>query len=240
MARTRFVVPRLPAARERVALPEAEVAHSRARRLAVGDPVVLMDGSGGEADATITRVSRGAAEVVVETVRAPLPPGPAIWLGVAAVKSDRLAWIAEKSAELEVATLAVVRSERTQAFRAGPATLDRVRRLVREGAKQSGSARWPACEGPLALADALAEVTAASRLFVDFSGEPVPASLPAGAAAILVGPEGGWSDAEREEAARAAWRAVRLPAATTLRTETAAIAAVVLVRAALDRQPERS
>ena len=230
----RFVAPRLPAAGESVALPDTEAAHVRVRRLSPGDPVLLVDGSGSEAEAEVLSVSKTAAVVLVKNVRAAGAPAPAIWLGVGAIRPERLGWIAEKAGELAVDTLALVRSERTQGFRAGPGALARLERLVREAAKQSGSARWPSCEGPFDLPDALAGARGDVRLFLDFSGEPFPAALAATSTAILVGPEGGWTDAERDAAARSGWRSLSLPAAT-LRSETAAVAAVVLARAAMGR-----
>ena len=238
MVRARFVVARIPAAGELLALPAAEAAHARARRLRAGDSVSLFDGTGVEAEAEIRSVKRGSIEVeVLGIVEAAAPAaGPSVWLGVCAVRPERVAWIAEKAGELAVTTLALVRSERTQGFRAAPTSLERLERLVRQAAKQSGSARWPACEGPLDLARALADAPGAARLFVDFGGEPFPARLAVSSAAILVGPEGGWSDAEREAAHRSDWRGVALPAAT-LRSETAAVAAVVLARAAMEREP---
>lgn len=233
-ARFRFIVPRLPAAGARLALPEGEAVHARARRLAVGDPVLLFDGSGAEAEAEIVSVGREETFVTITAVRAASVSGPSVWLGVSAVRPERVSWLAEKSGELAVDTLSLVRSERTQAFRAAPNALSRLERLVREAAKQSGSLRWPTCEGPVDFASALATAPGEIRLFVDFTGEPIPASLSAGSVAVLVGPEGGWTDSERAEAASAGWRVVALPAGT-LRSETAAVAAVVLVRAALAR-----
>ena len=214
-------------------LPKEEAKHARARRLAAGDSIVLLDGSGGEAEGTIARWTRsGGAEVDVLLVHPPAAPAETIWLGVAGVRGERLGWIAEKAGELGVTTLALVRTARTQAFRAGTDALARIERLVREAAKQSGAARWPSCEGPLELSEALARAPQGARLFVDFSGEPFPRELPARSCAVLVGPEGGWTDEERDAAKRGGWRAVSLPTAT-LKTETAAIASVVLARAAM-------
>jgi 16S rRNA (uracil1498-N3)-methyltransferase len=232
--RPRFIVGSLPAPGGSVDLPDEEAAHARARRLSVGDAVVLIDGSGAEADGEIARLGRSGAQVAVSAVRAAGEAGPEIWLGVAAVRSERLSWIAEKSGELAVARFALIRSGRTQFDRAGAAAISRLERLVREAAKQSGGTRWPRCEGPLDLGRALHDAPGAARFFVDFSGESVPARLAARSAAILVGPEGGWTEPERDAARRADWSAVSLPAAT-LRTETAAIAAVILVRAAMVR-----
>jgi 16S rRNA (uracil1498-N3)-methyltransferase len=215
-------------------LSESETGHARARRLSAGDAVLLVDGSGREAEGEILGLAGGTAEILVKEVRPALPSGPAVWLGVAAVRPERIAWIAEKAGELAVETLALVRSERAQAFRAGPAVLARLERLVREAAKQSGSARWPSCEGPIDLDAALVSAPGDARIFLDFEGDPFPAALSASSAAILVGPEGGWTDSERDAAARAGWRSLSLPAGK-LRTETAAVAAVVLALAAIKR-----
>lgn len=222
-----------------MALSPEESVHARSRRLRVGDPIVLFDGSGGEAIGRLTAVSSKGkgAEVVVDEVRGAAelaPAGPPILLAVAAIRAERLAWVAEKAAELEVTTLVLVRSERTQAFRAGEVVRERLERLAREGAKQSGAMRWPVCEGPVSFAEALTARGDETRLILDASGEPFPASLADRPCALLVGPEGGWTEEEREAARRAGWRVVSLPAAT-LRTETSAVAAVVLARAALLR-----
>ncbi len=234
MARARFIVPSLPAAGGRLVLPEAEAVHARARRLDDGDPVLLIDGSGAEADGVIVSRGREGMSVEIAAVRAAAPAGPPVWLGVAAVRPERVAWIAEKAGELAVSVLALVQTERTQTFRAAPGGLARLERLVREAAKQSGAARWPSCEGPIDFSAAISGASGQARLFVDFAGEPFPASLSAESATILVGPEGGWTEAERAAAGAAGWRGVRLPAGT-LRTETAAVAAVVLALAALGR-----
>jgi 16S rRNA (uracil1498-N3)-methyltransferase len=72
-------------------------------------------------------------------------------------------------------------------------------------------------------------------LFLDFECEPFPGHTPAGASALAVGPEGGWTDAERAGASARGWKPVTLPVGT-LRAETAAIAGLVLLRAAMDRK----
>ena len=237
VSRPRFIVPALPAAGERVPLPEDERRHLRSRRLASGDAVVLIDGTGAEADAEILPASAGGGPVLagVLSVRPAKDREAAVWLGVCAVRSERLAWIAEKAGELGVARLAIVQSERAQAFRGGPGTVARLDRLAREAAKQSGGTRWMQCEGPVSLAHALASAPGAMRAVIDFSGDDFPRSGIPDSAALLVGPEGGWTPAELDAARAAGWRALRLPT-PTLRAETAAIAAVVLARAGMDRK----
>ena len=236
VSRPRLIVASLPAPGELARVAALEAAHARARRLAEGETVVLIDGSGREAVAKIMRVGRDGCEARVESVADAVPDAAApLHLLVAAVRPERLGWIAEKAAELGAARLTVVRTERTQSFRAHEGLLARLERIVRESAKQSGASRFTAVDGPVAFADALgAGGPSGSRLILDHDGEEFPPRLPAEPAAILVGPEGGFTGAEIAAARAAGWRRVALPAGV-VRAETASIAAIVLARAAMQR-----
>ena len=161
-------------------------------------------------------------------------PGP-LHLLVAAVRSERLSWIAEKATELGVARLTLVSSARTQSFRASGSAAQRLERIVREAAKQCDRSDWPRIAGPVAFADAI-RGERGTRLVLDPGGEPFPATLPEGPTALLVGPEGGWTEGELGRAIAEGWATVSL-AAGKLRAETAAVAAVTLARAALARFP---
>jgi len=236
-ARARLVVESLPEAGALCRVGAAEAAHARARRLRPGDAVVLVDGSGREARGRIVRFARGALEVSVDAVKAPGPAAhPSVHLLVAAVRSERLSWIVEKATELGASRMTLVVSERTQSFRARDAIAARLSRVAREAAKQAEAVRWPAIEGPSPLGDVLRAEASSTRLILDPSGEPFPATLPAAPAALLVGPEGGWTDRELADALAAGWLAVSL-AAGKLRAETAAVAGLALARAALARVP---
>ncbi len=235
----RLVVDALPAAGASCRIGGAEAAHANARRLRRGDAVVLIDGSGREARARVTERGAQGLDVAVESVaEAPRDPLPAITLAVSAVRGERLAWIAEKATELGVDRLVIVRSERTQTFRAAESSAERLERVVREAAKQSERARWPAIEGPLPLAAFLSREAAGAghRLVLDSRGEAFPSALAALPTALLVGPEGGWSEADLGAALSAGWIVASL-AAGILRAETAAVAALALARAALARGP---
>lgn len=237
LPRARFLVESCPAPGEIIWLAAEELSHARARRLSVGDAVILLDGSGREALGRFIELSRSGGRVAVERVVSSSDAGPVIDLLVSGVKLERLSWIAEKATELGVSRLVLIATARTQAHRAGHATLQRLSRVARQAAKQSESARWPVLEGPRALADALGAITHPNRLFLDLQGAPFPERL-AGPAAIAVGPEGGWTESERAAAAAAGWLPTSLPAGK-LRAETAAIAAVVLARAAFARNGKR-
>jgi len=235
VAGTRLLIAALPGAGESCRIEGEEAAHARARRVAQGDAVILVDGSGREAHGRIARTTREGLDVDVESVRAAAPEahGP-IHLLVAAIRSERLAWIAEKATELGASRVTLVTSERTQRFRANEGLVPRLERIIREAAKQAERARWPEVSGPSALADALGAETGPTRLILDPTGEPFPAILPSGATALLIGPEGGWTQKELETALAAGWITASL-AAGKLRAETAAVAALTLARTALDR-----
>jgi 16S rRNA (uracil1498-N3)-methyltransferase len=231
----RLIVPALPSPGETARIAGEEAAHARARRLAEGDAVILIDGSGREALGRVVRIGRGACDVRVDSVtEAPPQAIPALHLLVAAVRVERLCWMAEKAAELGASRLTVVATERTQSFRARDGLLPRLERIVRESAKQARAARFTAVAGPVPFTEALS-ADASARLLVDPTGGAFPARLPAGTAALLVGPEGGFTDAERAAARATGWLTVSLPAGV-LRAETAAVAAMVLARAALLRE----
>jgi 16S rRNA (uracil1498-N3)-methyltransferase len=231
----RFVVASLPAAGETCVLGRDKAAHARARRLAAGDAVVLVDGTGAEAFGRVAALGRERVTLSIERV-APgeTEAGSPIHLCVAAVRPERLSWIAEKATELGAASLQLVVSERTQAPRAGAGVVPRLRRIIEEAAEQSDRARWPSVHGPVPFASALVREKPEHRFLLDPDGEALPAVLAPRGAVLLIGPEGGWSERERGAALAAGWVAASLLHGM-LRAETAAIAGLVLVRTALDR-----
>jgi 16S rRNA (uracil1498-N3)-methyltransferase len=233
VSRARLIVASCPRAGSAVLIAGEEASHARALRLARGDGVVLIDGTGMEAHGTVAKLTRAGMEVLVDRL-AQAPDSPVdITLFIAGLRLERLAWIAEKATELSIRRVVVVASERAQRFRATSASIGRLARVVREAAKQCESARWPEVDGPIS-AEEIWSSFEGHRLFLDLGGERFPGHLPAGPVALMVGPEGGWSESERQRARESGWQAVALPAGK-LRAETAAVAAVVLARAALLR-----
>lgn len=228
-----MIVAGLPAPGETVRLPPEEAAHAGARRLRVGDTVLLADGSGRSALSEIVSLSRREVIARVREVVAESPGSVPISLYLAGLRPERLAWAVEKATELGAQRVVVVASDRTQSFRASAGLLPRLDRVARESSKQCGRPDWPAIAGPLDLSGALEAESARHRLFLDLAGDPFPRRIAPGPAALLVGPEGGWTDREREKAIRTGWKVVALPAGH-LRAETAAVAALVLLRFAWD------
>jgi len=240
----RLVVDALPAPGAICRITGPEAAHAHARRLRRGDRVVLIDGSGREAVGRLLGGGAHGLDVEVESVAEAADDSsgsptaiPPITLAVSAVRAERLSWIAEKATELGAARLTIVTSERTQRFRATEALGARLQRVVREAAKQAQRARWPEIAGPIPLAALLAEQRTGHRLVLDSQGEPFPAELSRAPTMLLVGPEGGWSEADLGAVIAAGWSVASL-AAGLLRAETAAVAALALARAALARSTD--
>ena len=150
-----------------------------------------------------------------------------IILCAALIKFDHFEWMIEKATELGVARILPVIATRSEKGldRAADKRIERWRRIVLEASQQSRRPRLPEIELPIAFSDALA-TSAEARLFADEDGgAPLLDALAEGAAsvAILIGPEGGWTAAERDAAS--AWTRVTL-GPHVLRAETAAIAAL--------------
>lgn len=233
-----------------VDLPPTEAHHATGvLRLKVGDRLELFDGLGGAALGRLTRVKRGEAEAVVETVRPPARrPQPLIHLGFAVPKGSRLDWLLEKTAELGVAGLRPVLFERSVAGGDDLSPAKRQRWLGHciAAAKQAGCDFLPTIGDPLSLAAFLGETRGQPGIYGDLApdaaGVPDALRRAAGAAGgpetavgpatlyIVVGPEGGFVDAERNILRQAGFLAVRL-GWTTLRIETAAVALTAAVLA---------
>ena len=173
----------------------------------------------------------------------PLPeasPGVPVVLLASLFKFDRFEWMIEKVTELGVAEIWPVNAARTERGLAEGARkrLDRWRKLARSAAEQSRRLHLPRIFEPEELGEALRqrpvlglvldEIERARRLL-----HALPPVLPAGdPVRLLVGPEGGWTPHERSAITAAGWTAVSLGPGI-LRAETAAMAAVALVRHAV-------
>lgn len=175
---------------------------------------------------------------VLEDLPAP-PPQAAITLLPALFKFDRFEWLVEKATELGVAVIQpweAVRTERGLA-QAASKRLARWRKIALESSQQSRRARLPGIEPVIKLAAAL-QTAADVHLLLDEdpAAPPILGVLPtdrppASRIALLLGPEGGFTDSERAEAIAAQWLSCTL-GPTVLRAETAAVAALAILRAA--------
>ena len=215
--------------------PNDELAnHLRARRLADGAAVNLTDGCGSLASATMHASGRRDFQFeILEVARVERPP--AIHLRPPIADRDRMLWLGEKATELGIASWEAVRFHRSMSVTPrgeGPGFASRLRARMISALEQSGSAWLPAV-GPDLDVESLGEEPPL-RVVLDWNGPPlltvVTPPAPDGVI-LLVGPEGGIEADELSRLERAGWRRAQL-GASTLRFETAAVAAIAVVRAA--------
>lgn len=196
-------------------------------RLKVGDPILLFDNRTGEWLAVIADAAKRSLTLRIERQTKAIEQVPDLWLCFAPVKKARLDWIIEKATELGVARLQPVITERTIVERV---KRERLEAQIVEACEQCGRTALPTLAEPVKL-DRLLKEWPAERalLFADEAGGAPFTTIDAPApAAILTGPEGGFTTRERELLiASAAVRRIAL-GPRILRAETAAIAATAL------------
>ena len=144
---------------------------------------------------------------------------------LAIVKFPRFELAVEKLTELGVAAIIPIAAERSDRglVRAAEKRLERWQSIAEEAAQQSRRLAPPEVLEPLSLADALARPVE-QRIILDFGAPPLREILGGGRAALLIGPEGGWTETEQRRALDCGARVASL-GYTVLRAETAAIAA---------------
>ena len=206
---------------------------ARVMRIAPGDAVVLCDDQTGEWAARVIEAGKREVLVELETQLRPREDVPDFTLCAALLKKDRFDLILEKACELGVRRIQPVLTRRCVADKLN---LERARNVLVEAAEQCARTALPLIAAPVKLDALLREWEPDRALFFadEAGGAPVAATFAAqhdGAAyraALLVGPEGGFDDAERAMVrAHAQAHAISL-GPRILRAETAAIAATAL------------
>ncbi len=162
------------------------------------------------------------------------PQAPEVTLYLALIKFDRFEWAVEKATELGVTRIvpvAAVRSDRGL-FEGGQKRVERWRRIAHEASEQSRRLRIPEIDAPVKMVQAMRDESTHRFWCDERPGAPALAAafLPrqGETAAVLIGPEGGWTDPEREQFATAGWRGVSL-GPLVLRAETAVCAALAVI-----------
>ena len=171
---------------------------------------------------------------LLEPIASPAPPAR-VTLCAALIKFDRFEWIVEKATELGVERLLPVETGRSDKglFEASRKRSERWNKIARESSQQSRRVRSPEILPALRFEPSL-KSEADYRYFLDETTAPpllsvLPAARkPEDRIALLLGPEGGWLDRERQAAIDAAWQPVSLGPAI-LRAETAAVGAIAVV-----------
>ncbi len=194
-------------------------------RLQPGARVKLFDDRTGEWLAELTDAGRKRVSLTVTERLRPREPVPDLWLLFAPIKRGRIDWLVEKATELGVARLVPVLTRRTVVDRLN---LDRLRAHSIEAAEQCERTALPQLAEPATLETIVAAWPGDRALYFadEGGGDPLNAVAQPGPAAILIGPEGGFTENEREAVRRLpAVRPVSL-GPRILRADTAALAAL--------------
>jgi len=201
----------------------------RVMRVVEGDTVILCDDVTGEWASRVAQAGKRELTLELAELLRAREPVPDFWLCAALLKKDRFDLVLEKATELGVRRIQPVLARRCVADKLN---MERARATITEAAEQCARTALPELAGPVKLEALLRDWPAGRALFFadELGGGPAAASFAGheGPAALLIGPEGGFDDAERE-----AVRALPQARAITLgprilRGETAAVAATAL------------
>ena len=206
-------------------------------RLGPDDAVSLFNGRDGEWRAVVTDAGKRGGTLTCESRTAPQGQPPDLWLLFAPIKKARTDFIVEKAVEMGAARILPVLTDFTNAERV---RVDRLQAHAVEAAEQCGGTYVPDVAEPARLTRLL-ETWPKGRnlLFCDETlaghgggwAEAVAAKAPGWA--ILIGPEGGFSPAERERLRALPFACPVALGPRILRADTAAVAALALWQAHL-------
>lgn len=156
------------------------------------------------------------------------PPVPRLVVALSIVRFNRFEWAVEKLTELGVHAIRPLIADRSdpKLVAAAPKRVARWRRIGFEAAQQARRLAAPRVEHPITL-EQLEQTPDSVCVVTDPVGDPLPSVYGGAGATLLVGPEGGWTDRERNLAEANGFKLAGL-GGTILRTETAAIAAAAI------------
>lgn len=203
-------------------------------RLGKGAFVALFNGRDGEWQAEVAEAGKRQGIAICQAQTAPQVMPPDLWLMFAPVKKERTAFIVEKAVELGVARVVPVSTRFTNSERWRQ---DKQHAHAVEAAEQCGATFVPEVAEIQPIDRVLASWPAGRTLYwADETlarGSSTPSALVAGPAAILIGPEGGFSDDEKTRLRALPFVRPLSLGPRILRAETAALAAVVMWQTAV-------
>ena len=208
-------------------------------RLSSGDSVLVFNGADGEWRTTLAPSGRKTWHLTATEQTRPQPPAPDLHYLFAPLKHARLDYMVEKAVEMGAGRLRPVLTRHTQVTRINR---DRMEANAIEAAEQCGILSIPAIDEPAGLADVLsrwpAEEPGRRLVFCDEGeegGDPVAtlSALAPSPLAVLIGPEGGFAEDERATLRAAPFVTAISLGPRVLRADTAAVAALAIVQAAV-------
>lgn len=213
-------------------------------RLGVGENVLLFNGRDGEWTAIVEAAGRKSVDLrIIEQTRPQTPAGD-LWYLFAPLKRGRLEYIVQKATELGAAQIHPVQTRYTNVKKLNS---DRLHANIVEAAEQCGILSVPILRELQSLESILDGWDPARRIIYCDEDAPLadPISalsrIPPGPLAVLIGPEGGFADDERERLATQDFVTAISLGPRIMRADTAGVAALALVQAVLgDWQGDRS
>lgn len=218
-----------------VTLGDDAAQHARVLRIGAGEVVELRDGEGGAARGTISRLAKRSLTIEVGESWT-IPGFPAVHMLVPVADRDRMLMLAEKCTELSATSWRPVMWRRSRSVGPagdGPAFQSRLKGRMAAALTQSGGGWLPEIHPSAPVSRAIAAAPQGTRLLLDAAADAHLTSMPLGApVSIAIGPEGGLDARERDEMVEGGFTPVSL-VGSTLRFETAGIAALAIARSML-------
>ncbi len=234
---TRLYVEGIPALGAVFDLPESAVRHLQARRLRVGDELTLFDGQGGEYRAHVVELGRRSASVQInQHIDIERESTLAITILQGVSKGERMDFAVQKATELGATRFIPVITDRCVVKLNASRWAKKQRHwqaVAASASEQCGRNRVPIIEATQTLSaarEALTREPNLTGLVLDTEGDRRLSDIPpSDTMAVLIGPEGGLSDAEIAAMAAVGWQRVRF-GPRILRNETATLAAVTALQ----------
>ncbi len=211
-------------------LPEAQAHYiGRVLRHAAGDAVQLFDGSGQEYLGELIEVGKKSVRVELRETLAGMAESPLnIHLGQGLSRGERMDWAIQKATELGASQISPIVSARCEVRLKDERADKRMahwRQIAISACEQCGRSSLPQINPPVTLAQWLEQVEADLKLVLHPVAEPWASHLRPASLAMLIGPEGGLSEDEVQQAMARGFHAARL-GPRVLRTETAPVVAL--------------
>ena len=215
-------------------LPEAQAHYiGRVLRMAEGDALQVFDGSGTEFRGTLLEVGKKRVTVqLTESFAGQVESPLHIHLGQGLSRGERMDWAIQKATELGVNEITPIFSERCEVRLKDERADKRLmhwRQVAISACEQCGRSRVPVIHPPLLLADWIKQTQAELKLVLHPVAEPLVSHAKPASLAFLIGPEGGLSDAEVDQAHATGFLPARL-GPRVLRTETAPVVALAVAQ----------
>lgn len=212
-------------------MDDAKLFHqwTRVLRYEVGREVELFNDKLEDRLYKITKIGNNAVHLELITQLEPVVPEKEMYLCFALLKKDKVEWVLQKGTELGVRHFVPILTDRTE--KTG-FDVERAQKIVIEASEQCGRSDIPRVREPLKLQTIIEELKEKSELFVAEQGSPHLSFINSQSSkprAVLIGPEGGWSDNEKMFFEENKLEFITL-SKFTLRAETACIVASSLLQ----------